>query len=165
MSASRGFLTVVVIGWSIVLASAGEWLPPVWSDPSLSVRQRADVLNQAFTNGTQVSVVVAALGTNYLLCASSARLFVGPGPEPPNTYWLEYRFGDGEVTIDTSAVFGQDLDILSSKFTGAGYSLHSGRSAETTNRIWMGPATGTLPDWAKVRAETTHRIRFGQPTD
>lgn len=163
MSASRAFLAVVVVGWCIVLAAADAGFSPAWSDPSLSVRQRADAVNRAFTNGTPVSVVVAALGTNYGLCGSSARLWVGQGPEPPNTFWLEYRFGEDEVTIGTTAVFGRDLDILSSKFTGAGYSLPSGRSAETANRIWMGRATGRLPDWAKEPGAKTNRIRVGQP--
>ncbi|HZR18680.1 MAG TPA: hypothetical protein VFE51_15415 [Verrucomicrobiae bacterium] len=95
-------------------------------------------VNRAFTNGTPVSVVVAALGTNYMLCGNSARLWVGPGPEPPNTYWLEYGFGQDEVTIGSSAVFGRDLDILSSKFTGAGYSLPVRNSGETTNRVRIG---------------------------
>ena len=163
MSAQRAFFAVAVLGWSVFLASAGEELSRIWSDRSMTVRQRADAVNRAFTNGTPVSVVVAALGTNYTRCMSSARLWLGPGPEPPNTLWLSYRFGEEEVTIGTSAVLGRDLDPLSGKFTGAGYSWPVRRSTETTNRIWIGQATGSLPEWAKESAETTNRIRIGQP--
>ena len=142
MSAPRAFLAVGFLGWSTVLASASEELSRVWSDPSISVRDRASALNRAFTNGTPVSVVVAALGTNYTLCGSSARLWVGPSPEPPNTFWLSYRFGEDEVTIGTSAVFGRDLYPLSCKFTGAGYLWPVRSSTETTNRIRIGQPDG-----------------------
>src|SRR5204862_6774119 len=103
MSAQRTFFAVAVLGCGIFLASAGEELSRIWSDRSTTVRQRADAVNRAFTNGTPVSVVVAALGTNYTRCMSSARVWMGPGPEPPNTLWLSYRFGQEEVTIGTSA--------------------------------------------------------------
>jgi hypothetical protein len=104
-------------------SAAGEELSRIWLDRSTTVRQRADAVNRAFTNGTPVSAVVATLGTNYTLCMSSARVWMGPGPEPPNTLWLSYRFGEEEVTIGTSAVLGRDLDALTGKFTGAGHSL------------------------------------------
>src|SRR5438105_14522561 len=135
MSAQRAFFAVAVLCWSVFLASAGEELSRIWSDRSMTVRQRADAVNRAFTNGTPVSVVVSALGTNYRLCGSSARLWMGPGPEPPNTFWLSYRFGKDEVTIGTSAVFGRDLNPPSCKFTGAGYSLPVRLSTEATNRV------------------------------
>jgi len=154
MSASRAFLAVAALGWSIILAFAGEELSRAWSDPSLSVRQRADAVNRAFTNDTPVSVVVAALGTNYWLCGNSARLWMGRGPEPPNTFWLSYRFGEDEVTIGTSAVFGQDLDPLSCKFTGAGYSLPSKHSTQTTNQIKMGQQDGAANGSQPIRSET-----------
>jgi hypothetical protein len=107
------------------------------------VRDRAAAVNRAFTNGTPMSVVVAALGTNYILCGKSARVWLGPGPEPPNTFWLSYRFGGGEVTIGTSAVFGRDVDVLSCGFTGA----------QPANRIRIGQggaADGSQP----IRSET-----------
>jgi len=138
MSARRTFVAVAILSWGISLASAGEELSRVWSDRSATVRQRADAVNRAFTNGTPVSTVVAALGTNYTRCMSSARVWMGPGPEPPNTLWLSYRFGEEEVTIGTSAVLGRDLDALTGKFTGAGCSLPVRRSNEVTNRIRIG---------------------------
>lgn len=142
MSAKRTFLAVVVLGWGVFLASAAEELPRIWSDQSATVRQRADAVNRAFTNGTPVSVVVAALGTNYTRCMMSARVWVGPGPEPPNTLWLSYCFGEEEVTIHTSAVLGQDLDALMGKFTGAGYSLPVRSSTAATTRIRIGQPDG-----------------------
>lgn len=115
--------TLALFGWSAVVALADAELSRIWREPNATVQQRAAAVNRAFTNGTPVSVVVAALGTNYALCGSSARIWAGPQPEPPNTFWLSYRFGKDEVTVGTSAVFGRDLDPLSCKFTGAGYTL------------------------------------------
>ena len=154
MSAKRRFFAVAVLGWSVFLASAGEELSRIWSDRSATVRQRAGAVNRAFTNGTPVSVVVAALGTNYTRCMMSARIWMGPGPEPPNTLWLSYRFGDEQVTIGTSAVLGRDLDALTGKSTGAGYSLPVRSSTGVTNRVRIGqpdgPANGSQP----IRSET-----------
>jgi hypothetical protein len=138
MSAQQTLFAVAVLGWGVFFASAGDDLPHIWSDRSATVRQRAEAVNRAFTNGTPISVVVATLGTNYTRCASSARVWMGPGPEPPNTLWLSYRFGEEEVTIATSAVLGRDLDALASKFTGAGYSLPVRPSAQATNRVRIG---------------------------
>jgi hypothetical protein len=154
MSAQRTFFAVVVLGWGIFLASAGEDLSRIWSDRSATVRQRADAVNRAFTNGTPVSVVVAALGTNYTRCMSSARVWMGPGPEPPNTLWLSYRFGEEEVTIGTSAVLGRDLDALTGKFTGAGYSLPVRPSTQATNRIRIGQPDGAANRSQPVRSGT-----------
>src|SRR5258706_8522902 len=154
MSVPRAFFAVVVLGSGVFLASAGEELSRVWSDRSTTVRQRADAVNRAFTNGTPVSVVVAALGTNYTCCMSSARVWMGPGPEPPNNLWLSYRFGEEEVTIGTSAVLGRGLDALTGKFTGAGYSLPVRRSTEATNRIRIGQPDGAANRSQPVRAET-----------
>ena len=141
MNAQRTFLIAALLTWTTGVALADDELSElsrIWRAPGKSVRQRADAVNRAFTNGTPVSVVVSALGTNYTLCGSSARVWAGPGPETPNTFWLSYRFGKDEVTIGTSAVFGRDLDPLSCKFTGAGYSRPVRRSAEAANRIRIG---------------------------
>ena len=154
MSTRRACLAVAFLGWSTVLASASEELSRVWSDPSISVKDRASAVSRAFTNGTSVSVVVAALGTNYTLCGSSARVWVGAGPEPPNTFWLSYRFGEDEVTIGTSAVFGRDLDPLSCKFTGAGHSLAINRRTETTNRIRIRQQDGAANRSQPVGSQT-----------
>jgi hypothetical protein len=160
MNARRTFLIAALLTWTTGVALADDELSRTWRAPGKSVRERADAVNRAFTNGTPVAVVVAALGTNYARCMSSARLWMGPRPEPPNTLWLSFRFGENEVTIGTSAVLGRDLDVLTGKFTGAGYSVR--RLTETTNRIWIGQATGSLPEWAKASAETTNRTRIGQ---
>ncbi len=154
MSTRQTCLAIAFVGWSVVLASATEELSRVWSDPSISIKARASAVNRAFTNGTPVSVVVAALGTNYMLCGSSARLWVGPGPESPNTFWLSYHFGEEEVTIGTSAVFGRDLDPLSSKFAGAGYSWPVRPSTEATNRIRIGQPGGAANRSQPVHPET-----------
>ena len=154
VSAQRTLFAVVVLGWGVFPAAAGEDLSRIWSGRSATVRQRADAVNRAFTNGTPVSVVVAALGTNYTLCMSSARVWVGPGPEPPNTLWLSYRFGEEEVTIGTSAVLGRDLDALTGKFTGAGYSLPVRPSTQATNRIRIGQPDGAANGSQPIRSET-----------
>jgi hypothetical protein len=115
---------MALLGWSAGVALAGEELSRIWRDPNATVQQRAAEVNRAFTNGTPVSVVVAALGTNYTRCFSSARVWGGPGPEPRNTSWLSYSFGKESVIIDTSA--GISEDPLTGRFTGAGYSMPVG---------------------------------------
>ena len=154
MSAQRTFFAVVVLGWGVFLASAGEDLSRIWSDRIATVRQRADAVNRAFTNGTPVSVVVDALGTNYTRCMSSARVWMGPGPEAPNTLWLSYRFGNEEVTIGTSAVLGRDFDALTGRFTGAGCSLPVRPSTQVTNRIRIGQQDGAASGSQPIRSET-----------
>lgn len=123
-----------------MLASISNELSRIWLAPRASVRERADAVNRAFTNGTPMAEVVAALGTNYIQGFSSARVWLGPGPEPPNTPWLSYRFGEEDVTIHTSATISEGP--LKGKFTGAGYSLEKLRSTQTTNRIRIGQPDG-----------------------
>ena len=142
MNSRRAFFIAALLAWTIGVALADDELSRIWQAPGKSVRQRAAAVNRAFTNGTPVSVVVAVLGTNYTRCMSSAGVWMGPGPEPPNTLWLSYRFGEGEVTIGTSAVLGRDLNVLTGKFTGAGYSFPGRRSTEATNRIRIGQPDG-----------------------
>src|SRR5438105_2696765 len=108
MSARRAFLVLVFSCWGVFLALADEELSRKWSASRTSVRQRAEAVSRAFTNGTPVSVVVAALGTNYTRCFSSARVWMGPGPEHRNTSWLSYRFGEEEVSIHTTAGISED---------------------------------------------------------
>src|SRR5262245_27237674 len=108
MNARRTFLIAALLILTTGVAFAGDELSRIWQAAGRSVRERADAVNRAFTNGTPIPVVVAALGTNYTRCGSSARLWLGPGPEPPNTVWLGYRFGDEEVTVHTTVVFGGD---------------------------------------------------------
>jgi hypothetical protein len=149
MTAKQKFCAVAVLGWGVFLASASDELSRIWAGPSETVRERARAVNRAFTNGTPVSVVVGALGTKHTLCGMSARLWLGPGPEPSNTLWLSYRFGEGQVTIHTTAVLGRELDVLASKFTSAGYSLPPGPSIEPTDRVQTGepsdPTNGRQP--------------------
>src|ERR1051325_11933383 len=96
MNARRTFQIATLLTWMTGVALADDELLRIWRAPDKSVRQRAEAVNRAFTNGTPVSVVVAALGTNFTRCMMSARIWMGPGPEPPNTLWLSYRFG-GEI--------------------------------------------------------------------
>jgi hypothetical protein len=116
----------------------------IWLDPRVPVRERAEAVNRTFTNGTPMSVVVAALGTNYIQCFSSARVWLGPGPEPPNNPSLSYPFGEEEVTIHTSTSISEGP--LTGNFTGAGYSLPVGHSTRTTDRIWIGGPGESQPD-------------------
>lgn len=141
MNTRIAFIAATLLGCGLSLASESELLR-VWSGHGASVKERAEAVNRAFTNGTPVTVIVSALGTNYTRCFNSARIWIGPEPEPPNTMWLSYRFGEDAVTIGTSAVFGVDLDPVSGKFTGAGYSLPVKHSADTTNQIRIGQQAG-----------------------
>jgi hypothetical protein len=152
MNTRRAFLALAVLGWSVLLAWAGDELSRVWSGPKISVRQRAEAVNRAFTNGTPVSVIVAALGTNYTRCMSSARVWMGPGPEPPNTLWLSYRFGEEDVTINTTATISENP--LNAKFTGAGYSFQRKHSTETTNKIGIGQQGAAANGSQPIRVET-----------
>jgi hypothetical protein len=114
MDTRRAFFAAAILGWSVIIALAGEELSQVWRDPNATIQQRAAAVNHAFTNGTPVSVVVAALGTNYTRCWSSTA-------PPPNLLWLSYSFGDKSVDIGTSASVSQDP--LTGYFTGAGYTF------------------------------------------
>src|ERR1043165_1998761 len=152
MTTPRAILAVAVLSWSITLASAGEEFSRMWSAPSVTVQQRAAAVNRAFTNGTPLSVVVAALGTNYTRCGSSARLWMGPGPEPLNTTWLSYHFGQEQVTIGSSAVFGEDP--VTGTFTGAGHSIPVKPTGQTTNRISIGQPDGAANGSQSIRSET-----------
>ena len=71
-----------------------------------------------------------------------------------NILWLSYRFGEEEVTIGTSAVLGRDLDALTGKFTGAGYSLPVRPSTQATNRIRIGQPDGAANRSQPVRSGT-----------
>lgn len=124
MNTRGACFAVALLGLSAVVALAGEELLRIWRDPNTTVQQRATAVDRAFTNGTPVSVVVASLGTNYTRGFSSANVWLGPGPEPPNTSWLSYRFGKESVEIHTSA--GVSEDPLTGRFTGAGYSIPVG---------------------------------------
>jgi len=142
MSARRACLIAAFLGWSAVLGLASEELSRVWLGPNMSVRQRAAAVDRAFTNGTPVPLVVAALGTNYTRAGSSARLWMGPGSAPRNTSWLRYGFGDQSVDIHTTAGIAEDP--LTGTFTGAGYTytVPLGASTATSNKIWIGDAEG-----------------------
>jgi len=154
MNARLAFLIAALLTWVTGVASADDELSRIWRTPGKSVRERADAVNRAFTNGTPVSVVAVTLKTKYTRCMSSARVWIVDGPELPNTLWLSYRFGEEQVTIGTTAVLGRDLDALTGKFTGAGYSLPVSRSSESTNRIWIGQPDGAANRSQPVRSET-----------
>jgi hypothetical protein len=70
---------------------------------------------------------------------------------------LSYQFGDDEVTIDTSATLNEGP--LKGSITGAGYSLHTRRSPQLTNRIYIGQPDGegkrSTPDTNRVLYLTT----------
>jgi hypothetical protein len=152
MITPRAIFAVAILSWSILLTSASEELSRVWSAPGVTVQQRAAAVNRAFTNGTPASVVVAALGTNYSRCGSSARLWMGTGPKPPNNTWLSYRFGEEQVIIGSSAVFGEDP--LTGTFTGAGHSIIVRPTAQVTDRISIGQRDGAPNGSQPIRSET-----------
>jgi hypothetical protein len=134
------------------LTPAERALMGVWTSPSASVRERAEAVNQCFTNGTPIPVVAAVLGTNYGVLRPFSSVWVGPGPEPRKTCSLLYHFGQVSVTIGTSADIG--ADPLGGEFTGAGYSLPVTPSAETTNRTQVGQPDGAANGSQPIRSET-----------
>jgi hypothetical protein len=150
MNTRRVFLTIAFLGCSAVLALARDELSRTWTSSRAPVWERADVVNRAFTNGTPMTIVVAALGTNYTPCFSSARVWLGPGPEPPNTPWLSYRFGEDEVTIHTSATISEGP--TKGKFTGAGYSVAQRTPKQRLHDIWSAKDESAKDRCAAVNA-------------
>jgi hypothetical protein len=123
----------MVLAHRYLLASGNEVLQQVWSGPGASVRERAEAVNRAFTNGTPMPVIVAVLGTNFTHYYSPiSRVWLGPGPEPPKTSGFLYRFGQDLVYIFTTA--GLNENPLTGKFTGA--------VAQSTNGVWTGQPSG-----------------------
>ncbi len=111
MNISRTLSLAVLLGFSPLLALAqGDDLLRVWSTPGVSARERAAVVNRAFTNGTPIPLIVAKLGTNYTRCT------------PRETSALEYNFGRESVVVETTAAPGESL--LSATFTRAGFGVH-----------------------------------------
>jgi len=153
MNTHRAFLAAaILVACHAIHAPADQELSRVWSSPGSSVKDRAAAVNRSFTNGTPMSVVVVALGTNYTRSVSSASVWFGPGPEPRKTSWLTYHFGEESVDIHTTA--DMYADPLTGQFTGAGYSFPVTRSADRTNGIWIGPKEGE-PKWSQpIRSET-----------
>jgi hypothetical protein len=94
-------LTVSVLVWNIGLASPEQELSRVWAAPNVSAQQRAAAVNRAFTNGTPMSVVISALGTNYTRFSPTSTVWMGPDPEPRKISGLMYRFGEEWVVINT----------------------------------------------------------------
>lgn len=111
----------VGVGSAMVSIASDAELFRVWSAPAGSVHERAEAVNGFFTNGTPVSNIVAALGTNYKVLRPFSSVWVGPGPEPRKTCSLLYDFGNDTVVINTSADISGDP--LTGEFTGAGSSL------------------------------------------
>lgn len=150
MNTRRAVLTLAILGWSGVVGLASDELPRIWTSPHAAVWERADAVNRAFTNGTPMAVVIAALGTNFTQCFSSARVWLGTGPEPPNTPWLSYRFGEEEVTIHTSAAISEGP--VKGKFTGAGYSVTELTPREHLYGIWSAKDVSAKERCAAVNA-------------
>ncbi len=156
MSIRRVFCVAAFLGTvlsSTMLSVAGDGdLLRAWSEPSISVRERARAVNRSFTNGTPIRTIVGVLGTNYGVARPISAVWVGSGPEPRKSCSLFYRFGHDEVSIGTSAdITG---DPLTGQFTGAGYSMPVTRSTETTNRIWIGQQLGATNGSQPFRSET-----------
>jgi hypothetical protein len=103
----------------ITLTPAEHRLQRLWADPHLSVRERATAVNQCFTNGTPIRRIIEVLGTSFIRVTPYSLVSVDGSKI---TCWLEYKFGDESVTIDTTAGLGL-ANPESSDFTGAGYSM------------------------------------------
>jgi hypothetical protein len=78
----------------------------------------AEAVNQCFTNGTPIPRIIEVLGTNFSRVTPFSLVSVNGGSVK---CWLEYRFGDEFVTIQTSA--GLEEEPVTANFVGAGYSL------------------------------------------
>jgi hypothetical protein len=150
MKIQRAFLTTALLGCSVVFASEHKELARVWSAPNLSVQDRAAAVNRAFTNGTPMSVVVAALGTNFVRFAPISTVQIGPGPKSPPTHGLRYGFGKKAVFISTTASVTEDP--LYGRFISAGYTLEviPLRTNQPPNGQPDGAANGSQP----IRSET-----------
>jgi hypothetical protein len=139
MKMGRAILTLTVF-WALfahydLLAGDNELLR-LWSAPGASVRERADAVNRAFTNGTPIMAVVAVLGTNYTTFEKPySGVWMGPGagPEPGQNLAMIYAFGDDEVYIWTKEP--KNLDPLTGKFT----------SAEAITPNWWRTTTNQAP--------------------
>ena len=117
MNISRMFLLMALLGLSAAAASASDELLRVWSAPGVPARERAAAVNRCFTNGTPISLIVSNLGTNYTRLTP----FSMAGRRGPLTSELMYKFGRESVCIGTTA--SPDAPLLSSRFTGAGYTV------------------------------------------
>jgi len=149
MNARRAIFAAAALGAlltsSALLASDKEELLRVWSLPKAPVWERADAVNRSFTNRTPVTAIVAVLGTNYTHWYSPiSTVWLGPGPEPPKTSGLKYRFGGEYVIVHTTADLS--ADPLTGRFTRA--------SAQTTNGVWVGQpgsaANRSQPVWSET---------------
>src|SRR5262245_39511957 len=105
---------------AIVSRADNAELLKVWSKPGIFVRERAEAVNRAFTNGTPIPEIVKVLGTNYSRTFPLSAAYYPAGPEPRKTWSLLYQFGYDSVDIGTDA--STNADPLTAKFTGAGYS-------------------------------------------
>jgi hypothetical protein len=139
---------------SVTLSAADDsQLRRVWSASGISVRERAEAVNRAFTNGTSIRTVVAVLGTNYMVLRPFSSVWIGPGPEPRKTCSLFYQFGDDEVVIGTSADIAGDP--LTGQFTGAGYGVPVANLTKPTNGIATGQQ-GTAPKASEPSSSGTN---------
>jgi hypothetical protein len=150
MSTRRALvIAVVLIAFHVSHASADQELLRVWQAPATPVRERAAAVNRAFTNGTPMATVVAALGTNYVRFTPFSSVWVGPGPEPRKPSGLIYSFGNESVIIGTTADIS--ADPLTGRFTAAGHSIPV--TQPTTNQIRIGQQHGAVNGSQPIRSE------------
>jgi hypothetical protein len=100
----------------------------LWKGRKLSVQERAETVNQCFTNGTPIPRIIGVLGANFIRVTPFSLVSVNGGKVH---CWLEYHFDDEFVTIQTSAELGEDPETA--KFQGAGYSLPNQDAKITTH--------------------------------
>ena len=145
--------SLVIVFVSVVISMADNTdLLKAWSNPNISVHERAKAVNHAFTNGTPIRAIVKVLGTNYSAMCPYSSVWAGPGPEPRKTCSLVYPFREDGVVIGTDVEINGDP--LTGKFSGAGSWQAVRRRDESTNRIWIGTKEGAPKENQPSRAQT-----------
>src|SRR5690349_4053016 len=135
MNTTRTFVGFALAGgilvYSLAFCSAAEQLPPRWLLSGASGPEQAHAMNEIFTNGTPMSALVAALGTNYTRVSAISI----PGPQPRNTSGLIYRFAKQEILIVSTAA--TNADPVSGTFISAAY-LRPGTNRISRSYIYIG---------------------------
>src|SRR5689334_5566685 len=120
MSIPRACILTIVLGLAAGASFAGDEIFRIWSAPDVPVRERATAVNQSFTNGTPIALVIAVLGTNFTTFQKAySTVWLGPGngPEPGQNLGMIYNFRDGQVLIWTRNP--RNPDPLSGNFGSA----------------------------------------------
>ncbi len=145
-----------------VRTNAADDLRQMWIARTNSLDQLAAALNAHFTNGTPMREIEAVLGRPSHTRTQTLTL---PPEARYRMLWV-YRFGAGQIMIRSTG--GPATSPMDRGFAGAivrapENSVTVGRSATTTNKVWIGRADGSQPEWVKQAEQATNRIWIGQP--